>query len=70
MLRDVYGIILLGILGLKETWKEILEIFIWPCWVFIATRGFSLVAASGGYSLVAMWELLTAVASLIAERGL
>ena len=30
---------------------------------------FSLVAASGGYSLVAMHRLLSAVASLFAEHG-
>ena len=32
--------------------------------------GFSLVAASGGYSLVAACRLLMAVASLVAEQGL
>ena len=32
--------------------------------------GFSLVAASGGYSLAAVLGLLTVVASLIAEYGL
>ena len=32
--------------------------------------GFSLVAASGGYSAVAMHGLLLVVASLVAERGL
>ena len=26
--------------------------FFWPCWVFAAARGLSLVAASGGYSLL------------------
>ena len=26
--------------------------FFWLCWVFIAARGLSLVAASGGYSLL------------------
>ena len=25
-------------------------IYFWPCWVFVAARGLSLVAASGGYS--------------------
>ena len=33
-------------------------------------KGFSLVALSGGHSLVAMLGLLTAVASLVAEHGL
>ena len=32
-------------------------------------QGFSLVAASGGYSLVAVFRLLTAVASLVVEHG-
>ena len=32
--------------------------------------GFSLVAVSGGYSLVEVRELLIAVASLVAEGGL
>ena len=39
----------------------ILFIYFWLCWVFIAARGLSLVAASG---------LLTAVASLAVEHGL
>ena len=34
------------------------------------SAGFSLVVASGGYSLVAVCGLLIAVASLIAEHGL
>ena len=33
-------------------------------------RGLSLVAASGGYSLVAAHKFLTAVASLVAEHSL
>ena len=33
-------------------------------------KGFSLVALSGGYSLVVMLGLLIAVASLVAEHGL
>ena len=33
-------------------------------------EGFSLVVASGGYSLVAVHGLLTVVASLVAEHGL
>ena len=33
-------------------------------------EGFHLVAASGGYSLVAVRRLLTAAASLVAEHGL
>ena len=49
----------------------------WLCWVFIAARGlslvaahgFSLVAASRGYS-VSMRGLLIAVTSLVVEHGL
>ena len=43
--------------------------FFWLRWVFVAVRGLSLVAASGGYS-VAVRGLLIAVASLVAEHGL
>ena len=37
--------------------------YFWLCWVFVAARGLSLVAASGGYSLLrwagfALWWLL------------
>ena len=42
----------------------------WLCWVFTAAWGFSLVAASGGSSLVAPWVLLVGVDSLAAEQGL
>ena len=44
--------------------------FIYLClhWFFVA--GLSLVAASGGYSLVAVRGLLIAVASLVAEHPL
>ena len=42
----------------------------WLCWVLIAARGLSLVAASGGYSFVAVCRLLIAVASLVAEHKL
>ena len=53
-----------------------LFIYFWLHWVFIAVRGLSLVAASGGfYSLlrcagVAVCGLLIAVASLVAEHRL
>ena len=43
---------------------------LWLCWVFIAAWVFSLVAASRGYSLVAVSRLLIVVASIIAEHGL
>ena len=45
-------------------------IYFWLCWAFIATRGLSLVAVSGAYSLVVVLGLLTAVASLVVEHGL
>ena len=41
----------------------------WLCWVFVAVRGFSLVAVSESYSLVAVCGLLKVVASLVAEHG-
>ena len=44
--------------------------FFWLCWVFVAARRLSLVAAAGGYSLVVGHGLLIAVASLVAEHGL
>ena len=43
-------------------------IYFWLCWVFIAARVFSLVVASGGYSLVAMRELLIAMTSIVQHR--
>ena len=39
------------------------------CWVFVAMGGLSVVAESGGYSLVAVCRLILAVASLV-EKGL
>ena len=39
-------------------------------WVFIASRGLSLVAENKGYSLAAVCRLLIVVASLVAEHGL
>ena len=38
--------------------------------VFVAVRAFSLVAASRGFSLIALCGLFIAVASLVAEPGL
>ena len=38
-------------------------------WVFIASRGLSLVAASGGHSLVVVNGLLIAATSLVTEHG-
>ena len=47
----------------------ILFIYFWLHWVFAAPHGLSLVAVSGGYSVV-MRGLLIEVASLVAEHGL
>ena len=44
-------------------------IYFWLRLFFVAVRGLSLVAVSGGYS-VTVGELLIAVASLVAEHGL
>ena len=44
-------------------------LFIFGCAGSLLCVGFSLVAASGGYSLVAGCRLLTAVASLVVELG-
>ena len=39
------------------------------CWVFVAVWVFSLVVASGGYSLITLHRLLIVVASLFSEQG-
>ena len=43
---------------------------IWLRWVFVATCGLSLVAVSGGYSLVGVCRLLVAVTSLCRVQAL
>jgi len=43
---------------------------LWLWWVFVAACGLSLVVVSGGYCLVAVQGLLTAVASLVVEHRL
>ena len=50
--------------------KNIFKMYSWLCWVFVAALGLSLVAVSRGDSLVAVYRLLTAVASLVAEHEL
>ena len=40
------------------------------CWVYVVAGGLSLIAAIGAYSLVATWERLTVMASLIAKHRL
>ena len=47
-----------------------LFIYLWLCWVFVAARGLSLVAVSGGWLFVVLRRLLIAVASLVAEHRL
>jgi len=42
----------------------------WLWWVFTAPGGLSLVAASKGYCLAAVYRLLTAVVSLVVEHRL
>ena len=51
-----------------EVGRIYMYIFFACCWIFVAARGLSLVAASGGYTLV--HGLLIVVASLVAELGL
>ena len=48
----------------------VLFIYFWLCSVFIVVCGLSLIAASEGYSLIAVHGLLTAISSLVAEHGL
>ena len=47
-----------------------LFIYFCPCWVFIAVHGCSLIMVSRGYSLVVVYRLPIAVASLVVEHGL
>ena len=48
--------------------KKIIVFIHWLCWVFTAAWAFSLVAASGSHSLLAVCRLLIAVASLVVEH--
>ena len=45
----------------------LLLIYFWPHWALFATRGLSLVVATGGYSLVVACGFLIAAASLAAK---
>ena len=47
-----------------------LHIYFWPCWLFIAMQGLSLVAVSRGYFLVAVLGLLIGLVSLVVEHRL
>ena len=51
------------------TFSIILVVYFRLCLVFVAMSGRSLIAASRGYSLVEVFRLLVAVASLIVEQG-
>ena len=51
----------------KSFIKEIIYLVL-VCWVFVAAQALSLVEVSGGYSLIALRQLLTAVASPVAEH--
>ena len=53
-----------------EIKKKFLFIYFWLHWVFSAVSNLSLVAVSGGYSLVVLRGLLIAKASLVAEPGI
>ena len=50
--------------------NNLLFVYFWLHWVFVAVRGLSLVVASGSYSLVATLWLLVAITSLVAEPRL
>ena len=43
--------------------------YFWLCWILVCV-GFSLIAASEGYTLVSVCGLLIVAASLVAEHGL
>ena len=45
-------------------------LYFWLCWVFLAVCWLSLVAASRGYPLVAVYGLLIVVASLVVKHRL
>ena len=51
-------------------WSFFFLIYFWLRWVFIAARGLSLVAASGGLLFLVVRRLLIAMASLVAEHRL
>ena len=72
----IYSFAVLLVATLKTTtnthniFKSNIFIYFWLHWVFVAVRGLSLVAMSGGYSFLAVRRLLVAVASLVEEHGL
>ena len=46
------------------------EFYFWLYWLFVTVHELSLVAVSGGYSLVVVHELLTMVTSLMVKYRL
>ena len=49
---------------------NVLFIYFLLHWIFVAVHDISLVAVSGGYSLIALYRLLIAVVSLVVEHRL
>ena len=49
---------------------DVLFVYFWLHWIFVALHRFSLVAESGGHSLVTLGKHLTEVAFLVAKHGL
>ena len=49
---------------------NVLFIYFLLHWIFVAAHNISLVAVSGGYSLIALYRLLIAVVSLVVEHRL
>ena len=71
LLTGLSAILLWGnVCSVSIQFLSVLFVCFWLCWVFVASRAFSLAAASWGYSLVVVCWLLIAVASLVAEHGL
>ena len=53
-----------------KSYYLLIYFYFWLHWVFAAAHGLSLIVASGGLLLVAVHELLIAMASLVAEHRL
>ena len=53
-----------------KSYYLLIYFYFWLHWVFAAAPGLSLIVASGGLLLVAVHELLIAMASLVAEHRL
>ena len=66
---DSNSLFLLSFFGCGDDVIISLYLF-WLPWIFIVAHRLSLVAVSGGYSLVGVGGFLISVASLVAEHGL